>query len=266
MTKLFNQLFKEDSKNLLFTTQSLTQYQNLTLNEKVELLNEFSQQQIKMSLAENHTSQYKIALFYLHECLNHDIENFKTSKTHNELLKYALFFTNNNNEENFKEKKSLIDLLIEKENLNVNKKIEKYYILNLMARLNDVNTIKYLISLGAKTDKVDTEQLNFAASALHYKENLEVFTYAINETNFVPNAGENILNMCISKDYKNSIHAIIYSTNHILSNEEFLTKAKKWNNYKHESYISEKIMPLYEKYLLESKCNQVEKTNQKLKI
>jgi hypothetical protein len=261
MSKIFDKLKIMDTFTLFDNT--VAKYQRLSLSEKLDFLDECKKHKITISLGEVHEIQFKIAQFFLNEFLTHSVKDFNQSKIHNELIKYALFFSLPNEEDNFQSKKTILDLLLKKDNFQVNKSIDGFNLLNLMARHNDLNTLKYLVSLGAKTNVLDKKEFTFASATINEHENVEAFTYAINQPNFNPNVGENVLALSISKKYEKAIEAIIYSPNHLLSNEEFVNFAKKSAG----QYIEEKVMPIYEKFLLESKCDDSKhEVNKKIKI
>jgi hypothetical protein len=255
--------------NYTLDTFSIKVYQELSQSEKKEFLTSLATNS-KASLS--HCTRYKdedknltVAAFFITELLNHQIKDLKESLFFNKCLKSFLFYAHPKKRKNFECKKPIIDSLIKQNLLDINELLLDENILNVSAIYNDLKTIKYLISYGAKTDYVDTYGGSFASLALS-EANFSVFNFAINQPDFDPLKGSNTLYQALIKNHKKAIESIIYCTNPILSNHEYIKNAKAILG--NVGLVSEldQIITHYEKYLLDKNIPEVIQSKTKIKI
>lgn len=245
-----------------FNLACMDRYQALSLDEKKEVLNEMkNHSDISIYPMYKDSEKLNLSVFFAKEYFKHNIENFNNSPMYDDLLNYICFFALNNEKDNFILKKEMLNLFNLTKKINFN--IPSYSLIHSLSVNNDINTIQYAVFLGANIHLIDEANDSLASSSLYLKENIKVFNFIINQPNFNPNLGENVLSLALNNNYEKALNAIIHSSNHLLSNKEFIENAKIKSHT--PSKIEELILLQYEKVLLEEKISD-KSFNKKIKL
>jgi hypothetical protein len=192
----------------------------------------------------------EFATKHLDKFLEYDYEKF---------IHFFLYEKLNNNVKEIEVKKDIVDILIKQNKIKINGNLNKIPFLHIAAVKNDSTFLEYLVSLGAKTNKIDEDNDSFASSTLCSIENISGLKFAINQPDFNPLRGENILHKALNRNFTLAIDLILKSP--LIKNNDFINNARE-----HENFDS--ILPYYEKLLLETTNIEAQdrKTTKKQKI
>jgi hypothetical protein len=259
MNEHLAKIFKD---KIEFTAPCVDRYQKLSLSEQIKVLEELKNYEtIGFHVFCKDSQKLEISVFFTKEFFNHQINNFITSAIYDNLLSYICYFCHSNKKENYKIKKEMLDLFYIHQKIDFN--VPTASLINSLSVHNDLKTIQYAMSLGAKINLIDGGGESVASASVMIKENIEVFKFAINQKDFNPNDGENVLYLALTHNFSKAIEAIIQSDTQLLENKEFIDVARV--RLTHPEKIEQIVLPQYEKFLLEKNIEE-KKHNKKIKL
>lgn len=250
--------------SLALDKNAIKQYNSLTKKEKKDFLSLLKDFEVDQFGVNYKSDEYiDLSLFLNKEFLIQDIKKVKDSKIYNSLL-HALFYHSYTDMENMERKKEVIELYVKKEDFDINQKYNDIPFIHLAAVNHDKDFLEYLVSLGAKTDIVDSDNDSLASASLYFKENLSALEFALSQPNFNPNLGQNILAKALNDGYDDAIALMI--KHNLIANKEFLDSAFHELTYSTAmDEIKSELIALHEKHILEQMINSGQ-SSKKIKI
>lgn len=277
---MFSEFYMEYEYNfsnfLLKDDELMTGFEELSSYEKSDFLTRLTKMNTHELFYLHLEENFSKIIFVMNQWLEEDKDEFEYSERYNQFVKFIFKYTKE--QKSFQEKKEVLDIFLDKASLNVNTKIDKIPLIHLAAQDDDLELVQYLMNKGARTDLVDNNRYSLADASLNSKKmnkdsvsQLEVFNFVINQANFDPLKGGNILSTALYYHLDDALEMII-KTN-LLANQELIEKAKDVSYFSSDEAKSEyfthldKAISQYEQRVLEEKMKETNMSqNKKVKI